>query len=223
MLLGRICTRNCRFCATESAKTGEPPDADEGRRIALAANQFHLQYLVLTSVDRDDLPDRGAAHFAHCIGTLRRDTSARIEALTPDFTQAELESTWKKALPDVAAHNVETVERLQGIRDRRASWEKSLASLRAFRALGLSSKSSLMLGLGETRTEVLHAMDALREAGVDSLVLGQYLQPSQKQTAVIEYIHPETFASYAEAARERGFSRVVSSPLARTSYHAAAD
>jgi lipoic acid synthetase len=195
-------------------------EADEGERIARAAGELGLSYLVLTSVDRDDLPDRGAAHFAACIRAVRERLSIPVEVLVPDYGGEELPPV-VEAGPAVLAHNVETVRSLQHVRDRRASFDKSLETLRLAKALGLPlTKSSLLLGLGEGEGEVLSAMDELREAGVAILVLGQYLRPSPVQLPVAEYIHPEVFARYAEEARGRGFSRVVSAPLARTSYHA---
>jgi lipoic acid synthetase len=189
--------------------------------VARAAGELGLRYVTLTSVDRDDLPGRGAFQFAEAVTRLReRIPGVGVEALIPDFTGPELEPL-AAAAPDVAAHNVETVRSLQGVRDRRASFDKSLDTLRQARALGIRAvKSSLLLGLGEKRVEVLAAMDELRAAGVDILVLGQYLRPSKRQIPVAEYLHPDIFAAYAEEARRRGFSRVIAGPFARTSYHA---
>jgi lipoic acid synthetase len=230
MILGDVCTRSCRFCAVKSGREGLPPDAAEGDGIARAAAEMGLNYVVLTSVDRDDLPDRGAGHFAACITAIKgRLSKIPVEVLIPDYTHAEI-ACILKAGPDVIAHNVETVRSLQGIRDRRASFDKSLDTLRAARnpfpsevpgVPGPATKSSLLLGLGETETEVLQTMDELRSAGVDILVMGQYLQPAKRQIPVAEYISPERFSAYAQAARERGFLSVVASPFARTSYHAA--
>jgi lipoic acid synthetase len=232
MILGDICTRGCRFCAVASAKNGRPLREDEGAEIALAAGELKLDYVVLTSVDRDDLPDRGSGHFASCVGALReRNPRIRVEVLIPDYTAAELEPILEAA-PDVIAHNVETVPSLQHIRDSRASFEKSLRTLREAKA-GMRArsagrrerqpgrtKSSILLGLGERYGEVLFTMDRLREAELDILVMGQYLRPSKNQIPVAEYITPEGFSRYKEEALSRGFSHVVSSPLARTSYHA---
>jgi lipoic acid synthetase len=221
MILGDICTRACRFCAVASGREGQPLRRDEGEGIALAAEELGLKYLVLTSVDRDDLDDRGANHFVSCIRAIKdRLPAVRVEVLIPDYTEAELRGIIA-AGADVTAHNVETVRSLQWVRDRRASFDKSLNTLKAAKALGAPvTKSSLILGLGEKEEEVLSAMDELRAAGVDILVLGQYLRPSPRQIPVAEYISPERFDSYAGAGRERGFSSVVSAPLARTSYHA---
>ncbi|GHV85727.1 lipoyl synthase [Spirochaetia bacterium] len=245
MILGDCCTRSCRFCAVVTAKTGRPVREDEGAEIALAAEELNLPYVVLTSVDRDDLSDRGAGHFARCVRAVKeKNPRCKVEALIPDYFGDEL-IPLIKAAPDVIAHNVETVRSLQvKIRDQRASFDKSLRTLREAAAglaalpgqtgnpvstkvgspvstkVGNLTKSSLLLGLGETEAEIFSAMDELREAGVNILVLGQYLRPSKNQIPVVEYLSPETFAKLGEAALERGFASVVSSPLARTSYHA---
>jgi lipoic acid synthetase len=227
MILGDLCTRGCRFCAVGTAGEGRPVRADEGREIALAAKELGLEYVVLTSVDRDDLPDRGAGHFASCVAAIREaDPAIKIEVLVPDYYGAEFEPLIEEG-PDVIAHNVETVRSLQHIRDRRASFDKSLRTLREAKAgmlrrpgVSAKTKSSILLGLGEQPEEVLSAMDELRRVETDILVLGQYLRPSKKQIPVAEYVIPERFAFYAEEARRRGFFGVISSPLARTSYHA---
>jgi lipoic acid synthetase len=221
MILGDLCTRSCRFCAVATAREGRAPDPGEGDAIAAAAEELGLRYVVLTSVDRDDLADRGAGHFAACVAALkRRRPEIRVEVLIPDYTEAELEPV-AAAAPEVIAHNVETVPSLQWVRDRRASFAASLNTLKAAKARGAArTKTSLILGFGETEGEVLAAMDELRGAGVDILVLGQYLRPGPKQLPVAEYLSPARFDFYAAAARERGFNSVVASPLARTSYHA---
>jgi lipoic acid synthetase len=227
MILGDVCTRSCRFCAVKSERQGVPPDAGEGERIAQAAAELDLKYVVLTSVDRDDLPGRGADHFAACINAIKgRLPGIKAEVLIPDYTETEIAGILE-AGPDVIAHNVETVRSLQWVRDNRASFDKSLATLTAAGKPRLSGvhpfptvKSSLLLGLGETEGEVLQTMDELRSIGVDILVMGQYLQPTRRQIPVAEYVTPERFNAYAQAARERGFASVVASPFARTSYHA---
>jgi lipoic acid synthetase len=220
MILGDICTRACRFCAVASGREGRPVREEEGEEIALAAEELGLRYVVLTSVDRDDLPRRGADHFARCTGAVkRRLPGVQVEVLIPDYTEAEL-SLLSPVLPDVIAHNVETVRSLQRVRDPRASFDKSLATLRAAKALGAVTKSSLLLGLGEKPREVFAAMDELRSAAVDILVMGQYLQPARGRIPVAEYISPEQFDRYAAEARRRGFSAAAASPFARTSYHA---
>ncbi|MDR2375017.1 MAG: lipoyl synthase [Treponema sp.] len=221
MIMGDVCTRACRFCAVATARQGKPLREDEGGALADAAVELGLSYLVLTSVDRDDLPDRGAGHFARCIAALRnRVRGIQVEALVPDYTQEEL-ALFAPSPPDVLAHNVETVRSLQKVRDARAGFDKSLETLKAAKRLGMTlTKTSLLLGLGETEGEVLSAMDEIRGAGVDILVMGQYLRPSAAQIPVTEYLLPERFAFYGEEGRKRGFAAVISSPLARTSYHA---
>jgi lipoic acid synthetase len=221
MILGDTCTRGCRFCAVATGKTGQPVLPEEAEQLALAVQELKLKYAVLTSVDRDDLPDRGSHHFARCIQAIKHlNPAVRVEVLIPDFREGELEAVMD-AKPDVVAHNIETVPSLQHIRDRRASYEKSLHTLRLAKQLGAGvTKSSILLGLGEQVDEVLAAMEDLRSVGVDVLVLGQYLQPGPQQLPVVEYIHPDQFKTYAKIGREKGFSTVVASPFARTSYHA---
>jgi len=221
MVLGDVCTRGCRFCAVATARVGRPVRAEESEELAAAVEELSLKYAVITSVDRDDLPDRGSSHFAACIRAIKRRTPAtKVEVLIPDFFGAELE-TIAASGPDVIAHNVETVRRLQDIRDARASFDGSLRTLRGAKAAGAClTKSSLLLGLGETKDEILSTMDELRAADVDVLVMGQYLRPSPKQVAVFEYIEPARFDEYADIGRAKGFSAVVSAPFARTSYHA---
>jgi len=228
MVMGSSCTRFCRFCSVDHRPRGTALRAEEPQELALAVSELGLAYAVVTSVDRDDLPDRGAGHFASCVRALKALKSApRVELLVPDYREGELELVLD-ACPDVLAHNVETVRRLQGLRDQRASYEASLHTLAlavARAAVNAGSpivKSSLMLGLGEDEAEVLETMDDLRRSGCKSLVLGQYLQPTKAQVEVARYVTPDEFARYARAAYERGFSSVVSAPLARTSYHARA-
>lgn len=221
MILGNTCTRNCRFCAVATGKSGDPVNADEPGQLAEAVAELGLSYVVLTSVDRDDLPDRGAGHFAACVRAIREgNPGVRVEVLIPDYREGEIDRVLA-AGPDAVAHNVETVPRLQRVRDARASYEGSLHTLELAAAAGVEVvKSSLLLGLGETRQEVLEVLDDLREVGCTSVVLGQYLRPTSDQVPVAEYVTPEEFSAYAREARGRGFSAVVSGPLARTSYHA---
>ncbi len=230
MILGSVCTRACRFCAVDHGQAGEPLRSEEPAELAAAIAELGLSYAVVTSVDRDDLPDRGAAHFAACARAIKglrvgARSSVRVELLVPDYRELELDLVLD-ARPDVLAHNIETVERLQVLRDRRASYATSLGtiSLASARSAGQGGspvvKSSIMLGLGEADGEVLRTMDDLRATGCTSLVLGQYLRPTRRQAEVVRYLEPEEFARYAEEAGDRGFSPVVSAPLARTSYHA---
>jgi lipoic acid synthetase len=223
MIMGEICTRSCRFCAVRTARRGQILREDEGPALVKAVSELGLGYAVLTSVDRDDLEDRGAGHFASCVSALKGGLpKLKVEALIPDYTGAELDLILK-AGPDVLAHNIETVPSLQSrVRDRRASFEKSLAVLREakLRGRGFYTKTSLLLGLGESPEEVLSVMDKLRLAAVDMLTLGQYLRPTAAQLPVEEYLSPEQFGALKKEALARGFLSVTASPLARTSYHA---
>lgn len=225
MVLGDTCTRGCRFCAVKSARTGQPPDRTEPERLAQAVAEMKLDYAVITSVDRDDLPDQGAGHFAACIRAIKgRNPAVMVEVLIPDFRGSkELVGRIVDARPDVIAHNIETVRRLQGsVRDRRAGYEQSLSVLRAAKAMnpGIFTKSSLMLGLGEKEEEVVETMQDLRAAGVDIITLGQYLRPSSWHLEVAEYVHPDKFAWYNEQARKMGFLYCASGPFVRSSYRA---
>ncbi len=221
MIMGAICTRSCRFCAVTSASQGEPLRQDEPQNLALAIASLQLTYTVLTSVDRDDLPDRGAAYFATCIQAVKTmNPDTKVEVLIPDYTETELDPVLL-AGPDVVAHNVETVPRLQHIRDHRATFEKSCETLRLVKKAGnCHTKTSIMVGLGETQEEVLSTMEHLCSIGVDILVIGQYLQPTKKQIPVVQYIHPDIFEEYHQKGLAMGFKSVVAAPLARTSYHA---
>ncbi|GAB1483742.1 lipoyl synthase [Treponema sp.] len=221
MILGDVCTRGCRFCAVATAKQGTEVRLEEAEELALAIEEMKLRYAVITSVDRDDLTDRGSGHFALCIKKIKeRVPSIKVEVLIPDYVEGEIEVI-VKARPDVIAHNVETCRRLQSVRDQRASFDTSLRTLRLAKELGCPlTKSSMLLGLGETEQEIFDTMDELRRINVDVLVLGQYLQPSTKQIKVVSYIEPEKFEELAAEGKKRGFSSVVAGPFARTSYHA---
>ncbi len=225
IVLGKICTRNCHFCGVQSAKQGEALDKKEPEKITDAVKRFGLRYVVLTSVDRDDLPDFGALHFAECIKAVKA-AGARVEALIPDF-QGSTECLQKviEARPDVIGHNIEVVERLQAIaRDRRASYEQSLDVLRNAKKLNkmIFTKSSIMLGLGERRKEVEHTMDDLLAVECDLLTLGQYLQPSKRNLPVQRFLTPEEFAELKRIALQKGFKHVEAGPLVRSSYRAGA-
>lgn len=225
MLLGDRCTRGCRFCAVTSGNPHGLVDPEEPRKVAEALADLGLTYVVLTSVDRDDLPDGGAAHFARTIREIKaRDPDLLVEALVPDF-QGDLDAvrTVLEAGPDVLDHNLETVRRLQPVaRDPRANYEQSLSVLRAAKALRPSvfTKSSLMLGLGETRAEVLEAMRDLRANDVDFLTLGQYLRPSEWHLPVQEYVSPQAFDELRADGEALGFAYVAAGPLVRSSYRA---
>ncbi len=225
MLLGDLCTRGCRFCAVQSGNPHGAVDGEEPRKVAMALAELDLSYVVLTSVDRDDLADGGAGHFAATIREIKaRRPDLLVEALIPDF-RGDLEAvrTVVEAGPDVLDHNLETVRRLQGIaRDPRAAYEQSRAVLRGAKAFrpGLLTKSSLMLGLGETREELLEAMGDLRADGVDLLTLGQYLRPSEWHLPVHRYVPPEEFEELRRAGEGLGFVYVAAGPLVRSSYRA---
>ncbi len=225
MLMGEVCTRACRFC---HVKTGAPPPLDPGEPEALAAavKELGLHYIVVTSVNRDDRPDGGAGHFAAAIRALReRSPRTTVEVLIPDFQgdPAALQVV-AEARPHVVAHNVETVERLTPtVRDRRAGYRQSLEALRFLkgRPERLYTKTSLMLGLGETDAELEATFRDLREVGVDVLTLGQYLQPSQYHLRVERFVSPEAFEGYRTLAESMGFLYVAAGPLVRSSYRAA--
>jgi lipoic acid synthetase len=223
MILGSVCTRNCKFCAVKKGKIGEPPDPSEPARVAQAVEKMGLKYAVLTSVDRDDLADGGAGHFASCIKAIKSlGDNIMVEALIPDF-QGDEECLQKiiEAHPDVIGHNIETVEELQAyVRDGKAGYKLSLEVLKKIKQISssINTKSSLMLGLGETEDMVMKTMDDLRSAGVSILTLGQYLRPTRMQLEVKDYIPPEKFAYYKVRACEKGFISVISGPLIRSSY-----
>ncbi len=225
MLMGDTCTRGCHFCAVKSGNPHGILDLDEPRKVAIALSDMDLTYVVLTSVDRDDLADGGASHFAKTVREIKdRRPDLLVEALIPDF-QGDLEAVRSvvDAGVDVLDHNIETVERLQAVvRDRRANYGQSLRVLRGAKGMrdGLFTKSSIMLGLGETRDEVLETMRDLREADVDIVTLGQYLRPSDWHLPVREYVPPETFDQLREAGEAMGFAYVAAGPLVRSSYRA---
>lgn len=225
MLLGDTCTRGCRFCAVNTSQTPPPPDPNEPANTAAAVADWGVGYVVLTSVDRDDLPDGGAEHFA---ATVRGIKSMRpdilVECLTPDF-RGDLDAVRHLASSglDVFAHNIETVEPLQRrVRDPRASYLQSLQVLRAAKShTGVYTKSSIMLGLGETDEQVMDTLYDLRDVGVDIVTFGQYLQPTPRHLAVEEYITPEKFEEWRVFGQETvGFMYVASGPMVRSSYRA---
>jgi len=226
MLMGDTCTRGCRFCSVKSAKNPGALDAEEPKKLAETVNNLALKYVVLTTVDRDDLPDQGASHIARCIrSTQRACPEMLIEMLMPDFQgKTELVQQVINARPAVLAHNLETVRSLTGkVRDSRASYDQSLDVLRYLKQQCPDgyTKSSLMLGVGESRTETLQAMKDLRDAGVDFLTIGQYLQPSKKHLKVEKFMHPDEFNELALQGDKMGFEYVASGPLVRSSYKAA--
>lgn len=226
MLLGDTCTRACGFCAVKTGNPRRRVDADEPRKLAESVANMGLRYVVLTTVDRDDLSDGGAAHFAATVRAIRAlDPGIRIEVLTGDFRgDAAALAVLLEAQPDVFAHNLETVERLTPVvRDRRATYRQSLAVLRRARQLApqVYTKSSLMVGLGETTDELLLSMRELREHGVDLLTIGQYLRPTPQHLPVVSFLDPAGFATLRAAGLELGFAYVAAGPLVRSSYRAA--
>ncbi len=221
MLLGDVCTRHCRFCNVMAGRP-LPLDPDEPAHVVEAAAQLQLQHIVLTSVTRDDLPDGGARQFALTIKAIRRRLPrATVEVLVPDFngSLAAL-GIVVNANPDVFNHNVETVERLSARVRAKAEYRRSLAVLTWAKQRGLTTKSGLMVGLGETCGEVIETMRDLRRAGCDILTIGQYLQPTNRQLEVVEHIHPAVFAWYRDVGQKLGFQAVLADPLVRSSYHA---
>lgn len=226
MLMGDTCTRGCRFCSVKSAKNPGALDPEEPKKLAETVKNLALKYVVLTTVDRDDLPDQGASHIARCIrSTQRACPEMLIEMLMPDFQgKIELVQQVINARPAVLAHNLETVRSLTDrVRDSRASYDQSLDVLRYLKQQCPDgyTKSSLMLGVGESRTETLQAMKDLRDVGVDFLTIGQYLQPSKKHLKVEKFMHPDEFDELALQGDKMGFEYVASGPLVRSSYKAA--
>jgi len=226
MILGETCTRGCRFCSVHTGKPGGVVDANEPENTALALSEMGLAYVVLTMVDRDDLADGGAAHVARTVQRIKHYTPGlRVETLVGDFLgeRADIETVVRDGRPDVFAHNVEVVPRLQRpIRDARCSWDRSIGVLIAAKELGAAiTKSSLMVGLGESHAEVLEAMQRLRDADVDVLTIGQYLRPTKRHASVERYVEPAEFADYEQAGLDMGFRFVASGPLVRSSYRAA--
>ena len=225
MLMGSVCTRACRFCAVDTGNPGGWLDPEEPANAARSVQLMNLRYIVLTSVDRDDIPDEGAAHYAACVRAIREvNPSTAVEALTPDFAgdKAAVETVVNSGL-QVFAQNQETVERLtHRVRDPRAGYQQTLDVLAHGKEVNpaVLTKSSLMLGLGETEEEVLQAMRDLRQHKVDILTLGQYLRPTPNHLPVEEYVHPDQFAAYREQGLEMGFTEVASGPLVRSSYRA---
>lgn len=224
MILGDVCTRRCPFCDVAHGKP-LPPDVDEPAQLAKSIGLLKLKYVVITSVDRDDLRDGGAQHFADCIAAIRASSPAtKQETLVPDF-RGRLEpalDALAQALPDVLNHNLETVPRLYSLARPGADYAHSLKLLKDFKARfpQVMTKSGLMLGLGETDEEVLQVMRDLRAHDVEMLTLGQYLQPSDGHLPVLRYVHPDTFAMFERAALTMGFSHAACGPMVRSSYFA---
>jgi lipoic acid synthetase len=226
-ILGDTCTRACRYCYVHSGRPEHPPDPLEPLRLAHAAARMELKHVVVTSVDRDDVPDRGAGHYAATIRALKhRLPEASVEVLTPDFLGVEEEAlrTLLAERPEVFNHNIETVRRLhRRMRGAKATYDKALWLLRRARELAdypVLTKSGIIVGLGETNDEVVETMRDLRAHGVDVVTIGQYLQPSSKHAPIDRWVHPDEFRWFREQGEEIGFGSVFSGPLVRSSYRA---
>ena len=221
MIAGEICTRSCRFCNTLTGKP-LPLDPREPGRVAESVRLMQLRHAVVTSVDRDDLPDLGAGHWAATIREIKAvNPGTSLEVLIPDFQgRLDLVDLVIDAHPEIISHNMETVRRISPTVRSAAKYETSLAVLRHIAERGVTAKTGIMVGLGETEEEVWELMDDVLNQGVRILTIGQYLQPSRKNIPVSEYIHPDQFAAYREKALEKGFRHVESAPLVRSSYHA---
>ena len=225
MIMGNMCTRVCRFCDVSSGRPA-PLDPDEPKRVAEAIKQWNLRYIVITSVCRDDLEDGGAAHFAKNIKSVKLACpNTIVEPLIPDFNYDS--DSIKKIIesePEVVSHNIETVRRLSSkVRDSRATYDQSLSVLRKIKEINpkIYTKSSFMVGHGETKEEVIQTASDLKSANVDVITAGQYLQPSLNHLPVVEYVHPEKFTSYQKIFEEMGFLHVVVGPFVRSSFQAA--
>nr|XP_023903094.1 lipoyl synthase, mitochondrial [Quercus suber] len=226
MILGDTCTRGCRFCNVKTSRTPPLPDPNEPGNVAEAIASWGLDYVVITSVDRDDLPDQGSGHFTETVQKLKAlKPNMLIEALVPDFQGDPgcVEKVAKSGL-DVFAHNIETVEELQSsVRDHRANFKQSLDVLvmaKDYASAGTLTKTSIMLGCGETPEQVVRTMEKVRAAGVDVMTFGQYMRPSKRHMPVSEYITPEAFEKYQTLGTEMGFRYVASGPMVRSSYKA---
>lgn len=224
MILGKICTRACRFCSVKTGDPGGKFDPEEPRHVAAAIEKLGLKYVVITSVDRDDLEDYGSGHYAATISAIKKENpETKVEVLIPDFSSKEYLKKVTDANPFVIGHNVETVERLtKYIRDRRCSYEKSLEVLRLIKKLDNSiyTKSGLMLGLGEEKQEIIQTLKDLNATGVDIVTIGQYLQPTKKHHFVQKYYTPKEFDEFRDLGEDIGINHVLSGPLVRSSYHA---
>ncbi|HJD93622.1 MAG TPA: lipoyl synthase [Bacteroides togonis] len=221
MIGGNICTRSCKFCNTQTGRP-LPLDPQEPTHVAESVRLMKLSHAVVTSVDRDDLPDLGAAHWAQTIREIRRlNPETTIEVLIPDFQgRKELVEQVIEARPDIISHNMETVRRISPLVRSAARYDTSLEVIRQIAASGITAKSGIMVGLGETPAEVEELMDDLRAAGCQIMTIGQYLQPSHRHYPVAEYVTPDQFKRYEETGLAKGFTQVESGPLVRSSYHA---
>lgn len=221
MIGGNVCTRNCKFCNVTSGKP-QPIDPMEINNITDSVKALNLKHIVITSVDRDDLPDGGAYHWAAMIRALKeRCPGVTMEVLIPDFQgKTELLDIVIAEKPDIISHNLETVRRLTPSVRSVATYQRSLDVLKYIASKNIRTKSGIMLGLGETREEILQTMDDLRNVGCEIMTIGQYLQPTKNHFPLQEYIHPDSFAEYGKIGKEKGFRHLESAPMVRSSYHA---
>ena len=221
MILGDICTRSCKFCAVKTGKP-KPVDLEEPQRVAESVKLMNLKHCVLTSVDRDDLGDRGSGIWAETITKIKElNPDTTIEALIPDFdAKAELIDKVIEARPEVVSHNLETVRRITPLARSRAKYDRSLEVIKRISGSGVVSKSGIMLGLGESREEIFETMNDLLAVGCKVFTMGQYLRPTKNHLPVTEFVTPEIFEEYKIIGLEKGFKFVESSPLVRSSYHA---
>lgn len=221
MIGGDVCTRSCKFCNTRSGKP-LPLDEEEPKHVARSVSLMKLSHVVVTSVDRDDLPDLGAGHWAQTIQEIKNmNPGTTIEVLIPDFQgRMDLLDRIVEVSPDIIGHNMETVRRITSLVRSTARYDMSLDVLRHIASSGMVCKTGVMVGLGETPQEMEELMDDVREAGCQILTIGQYLQPSHRHYPVAEYVTPEQFAIYKQIALQKGFTQVESGPLVRSSYHA---
>ncbi len=224
MILGETCTRRCRFCAVNHGDPKRIYDASETKRVATAIKELGLRYAVITSVTRDDLEDGGASMFAETVKAIHEASECKVELLIPDLSgKGDALRTVADSAPEVMGHNIETVERLQGrVRDPRSSYASSLSLLAEIKGLypDMITKTSMMLGLGETRTEVVRSLKDIRGAGVDAIAMGQYLRPKGGNLPITEYVTPAAFKSIEEEASGMGFRYIACGPFVRTSYRA---
>ncbi|MBD5212163.1 MAG: lipoyl synthase [Bacteroidales bacterium] len=221
MIGGNVCTRSCKFCNVATGKP-EPLNRREIDDIVKSVKELGLKHIVITSVDRDDLPDCGASHWADMIRTLKRECpGVTMEVLIPDFKgNLDLVDVVIAERPDIISHNMETVRRLTPEVRCFATYETSLNVIRHIAKSGIRSKSGIMLGLGETREEIIQTMDDLREVGCEVMTIGQYLQPTKEHYPIQEYVHPDVFEEYRLIGKEKGFRHIESAPMVRSSYHA---
>ncbi|MBD5221375.1 MAG: lipoyl synthase [Bacteroidales bacterium] len=221
MIGGNVCTRSCKFCNVATGKP-EPLNRREIDDIVQSVKELGLKHIVITSVDRDDLPDCGASHWADMIRTLKRECpGVTMEVLIPDFKgNLDLVDVVIAERPDIISHNMETVRRLTPEVRCFATYDTSLDVIRHIAKSGIRSKSGIMLGLGETREEIIQTMDDLREVGCEVITIGQYLQPTKEHYPIQEYVHPDVFEEYRLIGKEKGFRHIESAPMVRSSYHA---